>query len=44
MCGLVLKLNVESEEGLDKTKVIIKNQLPKQGITAEKGGTVLCDI
>ncbi len=42
--GLVLKLNVESEEGIDKTKITIKNQTPKQGIKAEKGGNVMCEI
>lgn len=36
MCGLVLKLNIENEEGIDKTKVTVKNQLPKQGIVSEK--------
>lgn len=41
---LMLKLNVESEEGIDKSEVQIIDQLPKQGIKAEKGGEVMCDI
>lgn len=42
--GLNIKLNVESEEGIDKTKVIVKEQTPKQGLRGEKGGVVMCDI
>lgn len=42
--GLTLKLNVESEEGIDKTKVTIINQIPKEGIKGEIGGNVMCDI
>lgn len=41
---LTIKLNVETEEGIDKSTTIITEQLPKQGIKAEKGGTVLCEI
>lgn len=41
---LIIKLNVETEEGIDKTVTVITEQLPKEGIKTEKGGTVLCDI
>ena len=42
--GLSLKLNVDTEERIDKTTTIIKEQTPKQGITTEKGGYVMADI
>lgn len=42
--GLELKLNVDSEDGIDKTKTVIKNQTPKQGITSSTGGYVMVDI
>lgn len=42
--GLILKLNVNSEDGIDKSITTITEQTPKQGLKAEKGGSVLCDI
>ena len=42
--GLILKLNVENEEGIDKDNTEIVEQIPKQGITTEKGGEIMCDI
>lgn len=43
-CGLEIKLNVDSEEGIEKDKVTVTEQTPKQGITLEKGEVVMCDI
>lgn len=42
--GLALKLNVETEEGIDKSVTTIKEQTPKKGIKLEKSGYVMCDI
>lgn len=42
--GLIMKLNVGTEEGIDKETTIIKDQVPKQNIKQEKGGYVMCDI
>ncbi|MDE5830558.1 MAG: PASTA domain-containing protein [Clostridia bacterium] len=42
--GLTLKLNVDSEDGIDKSKITVTEQTPKQGIKAEKDGYVMCDI
>ena len=39
-----MKLNVGTEEGIDKETTIIKDQVPKQNIKQEKGGYVMCDI
>lgn len=44
MCGLMLKLNVENETGIDKTVVKITEQIPKKGIVLEQGTSVVCDI
>jgi len=40
---LEIKIN-DSYEGMKESEVIIKEQLPKAGITQEKGGYVVCDI
>lgn len=42
--GLTLKLNVETDEGIDKSVTIVKEQTPKKGIKAEKSGYVMCEI
>lgn len=40
---LEMKIN-DSYEGMKETEVIIGEQLPKAGITQEKGGYIVCDI
>ena len=42
--GLNLKLNVETEEGIDKSVTTIKEQIPKKGIKLEAEAFVMCDI
>lgn len=42
--GLNIKLNIDSEEGIDKSVTTIKEQTPKKGIKLEAQGYVLCDI
>lgn len=42
--GLNIKLNTDTEEGIDKTITTIKEQTPKKGIKLETGGSVMCDI
>ena len=40
---LDIKINNEPEN-YDKTKAIITEQIPKEGIIQEKGGYVVCEI
>lgn len=42
--GLNIKLNIDAEEGIDKSVVTVKNQTPKKGIKLETGNYVMCDI
>ena len=42
---LELDIKIESEpENIDKSKAIITNQIPKEGIKMKKGEYVLCKI
>ena len=42
---LELDLKVNNEpENYDKSKTIIKEQIPKEGIIQEKGGYIMCEI
>lgn len=42
--GLNIKLNVDTEEGIDKSVTLVKEQTPKKGIKLEVQGYVMCDI
>jgi len=44
MYGLALKLNVQDETGIDKSVTTITEQIPKKGISIEKGTTIICEI
>jgi len=41
--GLEIKIN-NSYEGMKESEVIIKDQVPKMGITQDKGGYIICEI
>lgn len=41
--GLDLKIN-NSEEKLDTSKAIITDQTPKEGITQQKDGYIVCEV
>lgn len=41
--GLSLKINNEPES-YDKSKAIIAEQTPKEGIIQSKGGYIMCEI
>lgn len=42
--NLSIKLNVDTEDGIDKSVTKIKEQTPKKGIKLEAGSFIMCDI